>query len=520
MMFSRSRLTPRIAVIGAGFGGIGIGVALKKAGIHSFEIFEKSPNVGGVWWDNRYPGAEVDTPSVMYSYSFEPYRWSRTHVRQAELLEYIEYVARKHDLMSHTHTNTKVEHAHWSDSRQEYTVTFGDGAQRVFDIVISAVGLLSDPRYPSWPGLDSFEGDMFHTSRWDPSVDLTGKRVAIVGTCSTAAQVLPGIAPIASHVKLFQREPGWVLPKHARDYSPAERDALNDPLAQKLARWDMLIQREKGQYRNASFRPGTPQNQALEGMARGYIAEVFADRPDLAESVTPTYPFGGKRPILTDDYYPALVRDNVELVPRAVDTVTPTGITDNTGVHHEIDVLVLSTGFKSSFASTFDLTGHNGIDLHATWAGDEQAFLGIMVPSFPNFFMLYGPNTNGGAIVTHLEEQCRYVVAAVKHMMRRRYSALYVDERITEAVNEIVQERLKGASFDGVNNYYTSASGRVITQWPDGAIIYGAATRLLRRIAWRGKRVVRSSDRVIHLADDNRAPIEFELEKLLEANGG
>lgn len=522
MKFSRSRHAPRIAIIGGGFGGIGLGVLLKKANIHSFEIFEKAPNIGGVWWDNRYPGAEVDTPSVMYSFSFEPYRWSRTHVRQAELLEYMEHVAQKHALMGHVHTDTEVKRADWSDNAQLYTVTFADGTQREFEIVISAVGLLSDPRYPTWPGLDTFEGEKFHTSRWDSSVDLTGKRVAVVGTGSTAVQVVPNIAPIAGEVKLFQREPGWVLPKGAQTFGPAEREALNDPIAQKLVRWGMLIQREKFQYRNAAWRPGTPQNAASERAARAYIARIFAERPDLAELVTPSYPFGGKRPILTDDFYPSLLRDNVELVPHAVDSVTPDGLVDKTGTHHEIDVLVMSTGFKSSFASTFDLTGHNGIDLHTTWAGDDQAFLGIMVPSFPNFFMLYGPNTNGGAIVTHLEEQIRYVVAAIKYQMRNGYSALYVDEAITAAYNAILQDRLKGTSFDGVNNYYASASGRIITQWSDGAIVYGAATRLLRRVAWRGKRVVRSSvkPRVVLPVDGEyeHTPIDDELEMILQAN--
>lgn len=522
MWFSRKRALPRIAIIGGGFGGIGMGILLKKAGIGSFEIFEKSSSIGGVWWDNRYPGAEVDTPSVMYSYSFEPYRWSRTHVRQAELLEYMEYVADKHDVTGHVHTNTKVERADWSDASQQYTVTFGDGSQRDFEIVISAVGLLSDPRFPTWPGLDSFGGEKFHTSRWDASVDLAGKRVAVVGTGSTAVQVVPNIAPIAGKVTLFQREPGWVLPKGAQTFGPAEREALNDPIAQKLVRWDMLIQRERFQYRNAAWRPGTPQNAAAERAARDYIARVFADRPDLADLVTPSYPFGGKRPILTDDFYPSLLRDNVELVPHAVDSVTPDGLIDMSGTHHEIDVLVMSTGFKSSFASTFDVTGDTGIDLHSTWAGDDKAFLGIMVPSFPNFFMLYGPNTNGGAIVTHLEEQIRYVVAAIRHQIRHRFSALYVDESITEVYNALLQERLKGTSFDGVNNYYASPSGRIITQWSDGAIVYGLATRLLRRVAWRGKRVVRTSERpAVMLPVDSEyehVAIDGDLQKILQVS--
>lgn len=518
-MFTLKRPHPRIAIIGGGFGGIAVSVLLKKAGITSFTILEKSDDIGGVWWDNRYPGAEVDTPSVMYSYSFEPWRWSRTHVRQSELLEYIHHVADKHGLNSHVRTRTEVRRVDWSDSAQLYTVTFADGSTEKFEIVISGVGLLSDPRYPTWPGLDSFEGAKFHTSRWDHSVDLSDKTVAVVGTGSTSAQVVPNVAVLAKKVVMFQREPGWVLPKGAKTFTQRERDALNDPIAQKIVRWGMLIRREKAQRNNAAWRPGTPQNTAAEKAARAYIAEVFADRPDLAEIVTPKYPFGGKRPVLTDDFYPSLCRENVSVVPHAVESVTPDGLIDVTGATHKIDVLVMATGFKSSFASTFDATGEGGVDLHSTWNGDATALVGVMTPSFPNFFMLYGPNTNGGAIVTHLEAQAKYIVSAIKHIIRWNLSSLTVDKSITEKYNDVIQKRLSGASFDGANNYYTSASGRIITQWSDGALAYNLATRVLRHVAWHGRRIVPTTSKplvVIPVDEDAPTPVtDADLENLL-----
>ncbi|MGM7775779.1 flavin-containing monooxygenase [Arthrobacter sp. KNU-44] len=493
MMGRRNTASPRVAIIGAGFSGIAAGIKLKQAGVNEFTIYEKSPNVGGVWWDNRYPGAEVDTPSVLYSYSFKPWRWSRTHVRQAELLEYLQSVAEEYGLGPHVQTRSEVERAVWSEERQHYTLQLKDGRIERFDAVISAVGLLSDPRYPDWPGLEHFAGAKFHTSRWDHGVDLSGKTVAVVGTGSTAAQVVPSIAPVAGQVKLFQREPGWVLPKAAREFTATERVAMNSHAAQRIVRSLMLMRREKQQYRNAAWRPGTPENQAAEASARDYIDTVFADRPDLREIVTPKYPFGGKRPVLTDDFYPSLTRENVTVVPRAVSRVTPRGIVDAGGQEHQIDVLVMSTGFKSEFVSTVEVVGSGGRSLNDVWNGEPQALLGVMTSGFPNFFMMYGPNTNGGAIVTHLEAQADYIVAAIKVLARGAATSVEVRDSVSQWFNSIIQQRLAGASFEGANNYYKSGTGRIVTQWTDGAILYSVLTKLLRRAAWKVRYIVPGS---------------------------
>jgi cation diffusion facilitator CzcD-associated flavoprotein CzcO len=481
---------PSVAVIGAGFGGIAAAVALKRAGVHDITIYDKASGVGGTWWLNRYPGAEVDTPSVLYSYSFRPGVWSRTHVKQAELQSYMDAVVKEYGLDRHLRLSTQVIRVAWDDARQRYDLTFASGEIEHANVVVSAVGLLDDPRYPEWPGLESFAGPVFHTARWEDRHDLAGKRVVVVGTGSTAAQLVPNLAPIAQSVTLFQRDPGWVVPKFGRDLTSKERTALGSSIAQRFVRTKMMWERDKFLNGAKPFRPGTPQNSAAERVARGYIDAVFKDRPEIRDAVTPKYPYGGKRPIIADDYYPALLRDNVKLVPRAVTRVTPTGVVDVDGVEHEADVLILATGFKpADFLSTLEVVGPSGASLQDVWKDEPEAFLGLMVPGFPNFFMLYGPNTNGGAIVTMLELQAKYVASAVAFMARWRYTRIDVKQWAMERFNKVLQQRLSGTVWaEYENNYYKSPQGKIVTQWPEGAILYGALTKALRRAVWRSHR--------------------------------
>jgi cation diffusion facilitator CzcD-associated flavoprotein CzcO len=480
----RHRRHLSVAIIGAGFSGIAAAIEARRAGVDAVTIYERSESVGGTWWDNQYPGAEVDTPSVLYSFSFAPWNWTRTHVRQAELQEYMEATVDSFGLRPYLRLGTAVKRVEWIEEYQHYEVTLADGSVEQHSAVISAVGLLNVPRCPDWPGLSDFAGAKLHTSQWRHDLDLAGKTVAVVGSGSTAAQLVPSLAETAGSVLMFQREPGWILPKGDRAFTAEEREALDDRAAQRVVRMQMLLRRERSQYKNAAWRPGTPQNTAAEAAARRYIDTVFADRPDLADAVTPTYPFGGKRPILTDDLYPALLRDNVTLVPRAVKSLTEDAVVDADGVHHRADILVMSTGFMADFIPTFDVIGRRGQKLTELWGAEPQAFLGILVPQMPNFFMMYGPNTNGGAIVSHIEAQARYIASALRHLRRTSSTALEVKPAAHQIFNDALQRRLAGASFQTANNYYKSTTGRVITQWSDGAIAYTAATRLLRKIAW------------------------------------
>ncbi len=476
--------TPRVVVIGAGFGGIAAGVKLKQAGIETFTIYESSPGVGGTWWDNTYPGAEVDVDSNLYRYSFKPYDWTRTHAGQAELQAYLDETVDQFGLSPHLRLGVTVRSARWDEDRHVWTVDLDPGDRDECHVVISAVGFLNVPRYPDWPGLDEFRGPSFHTARWDHGCDLSGKAVAVVGTGSTAAQVVPAIQPIAQQVTVFQREPGWVLPKGERDLTEAERTSLARPWWRSLDRLRSRWTLERSLWGGAMFRPGTRLNRKREQTCRAYIARKFADRPDLRGAVTPGYPFPGKRPILATTFYPALREPNVELVPRAVARVTPTGVVDSDGVERSVDVIVMATGFRAAdYLARLEIVGREGVTLHERWAGEPRAFLGITVPGFPNLFLLYGPGTNGGELVSMLEAQAEYAVRSVKRMRRARVSAIEVSPRAEALWNRWLQSRMAGTSWTLTRNYFTSQSGRVVTQWPSGNMVYRVLTKLLGRVS-------------------------------------
>jgi len=476
--------TPEVAIVGAGFGGIAAGVKLKRAGIHTFTIFEKSDGPGGTWWDNRYPGCEVDVWSHLYSFSFKSYDWTRTHARQEELQRYLEEVVDEFDLRRHIRFATTVEDAVWDEPTHRYTIRLASGESLEADVLVSALGLLNYPRYPDWPGLDDFEGPKFHTFRWEHHHDLTGKRVAVVGTGSTATQVVPELAPVVGRLYLFQREPGWVIPKGERDFTPEERARFGSPLERRRARWRMAVMLERNQLRGAIHRPGTKVNRAREQMCRDFIDRVFADRPDLKEAVTPTYPYPGKRPILNSTFYPALKLANVELVAKAVASVTRHGVVTADGDEYPVDVLVMATGFQpANYLASLEVTGRRGRTIHEYWDGEPQAFLGITVPEFPNFYMLYGPNTNGGEIVSCLERQAEYMRRAVKRMARQGVTAIEVRPLFYKVYNWWLQRKMAGTAWTVSNNYYKSASGRIVTQWPFGFVFYGLLTKTLGRVS-------------------------------------
>ena len=472
--------TPRVAIVGGGPAGIVAGVKLRQAGIGSFTIYEKALGVGGTWRDNTYPGCEVDTHSHLYSFSFTHPDWSRTHARQPELLAYLEEVVDHFDLRRHFRFGASVDEAVWDDTTHSYHLHLSDGSEAQCDVLVSAVGFLNVPRYPDWPGLDRFRGPWFHTARWEHEHDLDGKRVALIGTGSSAAQILPEIALRAGHVVVFQREPGWVMPKADRDFAPEEREALRSPLRWRRARLAQLRRVEKSLWRRGIYRPGSKINAQCEQICRDYIARELADRPDLRDAVTPHYPYWGKRLIMASTYYPALRRDNVDLVPKAVVAVTETGVVDADGVEHPVDVLVLATGFQpTNYLAHLRVVGRGGRSLHDHWAGEPRAFLGITVPGFPNFFMMYGPGTNGGEIVWMLERQAELAVRAVKRLARTEATAIEVKPRWAECYHRWLQSAMQGTAWTVSRNYFTSASGKVVTQWPYSPLSYSLLTRVL-----------------------------------------
>jgi cation diffusion facilitator CzcD-associated flavoprotein CzcO len=478
--------SPRVVVIGAGFAGIVAGVKLKKAGINTFTIYESALGVGGTWWHNTYPGAEVDVNSNLYCYSFKSHHWTRTHAQQPELQKYLEETVDEYGLRGHLQLDATVESATWDDERHIWTVTLDSGAVDVCHVVISCVGFLNVPRYPEWPGLEDFEGPKFHTSRWEHQHELSDKVLAVVGTGSTAAQIIPAVQPIAKKVFVFQREPGWVMPKGERDLSKTELQLFSKAWRRALDRTKMRVRIEMSLWGGKMFRPGTKLNILREQQCLAYIAHELADRADLREAVTPTYPYPGKRPILASTYYPALKKENVELVPLAVSRVTRTGIVDANGVERAVDIIAMATGFQAAdYLGRIEITGRGGVTLRDHWAGEPRAFLGITVPGFPNFFMIYGPGTNGGELVSTLEAGADFAVRAVKRMRRERVTAIEVKPLYEAVWYAWLQSKMEGTSWTMSNNYFKSTTGKIVTQWPSTNLVYRYMTKIFGRISER-----------------------------------
>jgi cation diffusion facilitator CzcD-associated flavoprotein CzcO len=457
--------TPQIAIIGAGLGGIAAAVNLKRAGIESFTIFEQSAGPGGTWWDNTYPGAECDIDILFYSYSFHPHDWTRTHASQREIQAYVQTVIDRFELAPRMHYNTRVASAVWDDQQHAYDLTTASGETMRFDVVISAVGLLNVPRYPDWPGLERFRGPKFHTARWEHQHDLSGKTVAVVGTGSSAAQVVPAIAPVAGRVTMFSREPAYVMPKNERDLTPDERQRFSSRFGRRLARAKFFLNIERGM---AVRDPQSERQRATVAKYAHYRDTVFAGRPELREWASPAYPFACKRPVGSTDLYPSLLRDNVQLVPRAVTSVTETGVVDSDGVEHPADILVMATGFQPwNFLKNFNLVGRYGRTIGGVWGDEPEAFLGMQVAGFPNFFIMYGPNTNYMCVTFMLERQAEYITRAVKRLIRTKATAIDVRRGVMDFYNRRVTIALSKKTLEGdCSNYYHSASGKNVVTWP------------------------------------------------------
>lgn len=476
--------SPRVAIAGAGFGGIAMAVKLKQAGF-DFTVFEMSPGPGGVWWDNTYPGCEVDAESSLYSFSFIDYDWPRTHGTRRDLQQYCEDIIDHFEMRRNFRFSTQVEAAVWDETKSAYTLRLSDGEECVYELFASAVGMLNVPKYPDWPGFTDYEGPMFHSARWEHEHDLTGKRIAVVGTGCTAAQIVPEVAKLAKHVYVFQREPGWILPKDKYEFTPEERAyKLKHPWLTKWKRWKGF--RQMTRYLTG-FTVGSKHHQKLEQTCLNFI-ESSIDDPNIRRLVTPNYPYGCKRPIKDSNFYPALNRPNVELVPKAVARLTRTSLVDADGVEREADIVVLAVGFKASdYLANLPVVGERGRALRDVWDGDPKAYLGLTVPGFPNFFMLYGPNTNGGGPITaQHERQAEAITRVARRMRRGGFARVDTKQGSLDSFVEWI-DRHNGVKWSalasGCHNYYFSRAGRNVTQWPLSHLRYMAMTRIGIRTA-------------------------------------
>jgi cation diffusion facilitator CzcD-associated flavoprotein CzcO len=475
------RRSPKVVIIGAGFGGLAAAVALRRKGIDDLLIIERADGVGGTWRQNVYPGAACDIQSHLYSFSFALNRaWTRTYAYQPEILAYLEKVADDFDLRRHLMLDTAVRRIVWDAGR--WTVELDGGRTVVADVVVSAVGLFGAVRYPDIDGLTDFTGDLMHTARWDATVDLSGKRVAVIGTGASGVQVIPELAKTAAELTVFQRTPPWMVPKEDRPYTVDELDRFRRlPWAALRERWRLW----KLQHDNTALRPDHPRLSAVQEVSENFLRRHVADDV-LRDALTPRYPFRCKRVLLGEKYYQALQCDHVALVTDRVERVTGRAVMTARGRAFEVDAIVLATGFEtSSYLSSLDVVGVNGERLHDRWGLDPSAYLGVAVSGFPNFFMLYGPNTNQGAnsIIYILEAAARMVASAVSRIARR---GGFVDVR-AEAERRFtarISAELEQTIWTRCDSYYRSPSGRIVTQWPHSELDYARATWRLRPRDW------------------------------------
>lgn len=469
---------PTIAIIGSGFGGLGMAIRLKKAGIHSFAIYSKADDVGGVWYDNSYPGAACDVASSLYSYSFERhFDWSRTHGTQPEIIAYLKHCVEKYGLRPHLHFETEINALAFDAERAIWRLAATDGRKFEARVVVSACGLFNQPACPELAGIADFRGARFHSANWDHGCDLRGKRVAVIGTGCSAAQFVPEIVEQVERLVMFLRTPQYIVPKQEKEFTAAERRSYTRfPLLRSLERLRTYVSFER------RFRVQTDETvrAKTEQAALAFLASQVSD-PAKREKLTPTYRFGCKRTIQSNTYLKALDRAHVEIVRADIARVLPDGILTEDGKKHELDVLIYGTGFKpSDYLSFLRVAGRDGRPLADAWRDGAEAYLGITVSGFPNFFMLYGPNTNTAtSIIFMLETQMAYIVKCIRRL--RTVRALEVRPDVQARFNEELQRALRTTAWgSGCNSYFRHAAGRIVTQWPKPSRVYRWLARKAR----------------------------------------
>jgi cation diffusion facilitator CzcD-associated flavoprotein CzcO len=475
-----------VAIVGAGFGGLGMAIRLKQAGRDDFVVLERAADVGGTWQANTYPGCQCDIPSNLYSFSFAcKSDWTTAYPMREQILAYLHNCARRFGVQPQVELECELLDASWDAERGRWDVETSTGRLSA-RVLVAAPGLLSEPCVPDLPGLDSFEGTAFHTARWDHDHDLTGRRVAVVGTGASAVQVVPSIREQVSRLFVFQRTPPWVIPHLDHPVGPRLQQLYGRvPSLQRLVRatiWGL----------HEVLVPGMARDERLlkghEWLARSNMRRAIHD-PELRRRLTPDYALGCKRVLLSSDWYPALTAPNVELVTSGIREVRAGSIVDCDGVEHELDTIVLATGFVPSDPPLARrLRGREGSTLAELWQGSPQAYLGTTVSGFPNLFLLYGPNTNLGhnSIVYMLESQMAYVMSALEAMDERGAACVEVLPRVQEAFNEEIQERLQTSVWNsGCSSWYLDRNGRNSLQWPGFTFEFRRRTRQFEPVDYR-----------------------------------
>jgi cyclohexanone monooxygenase len=467
---------PKVGVIGAGAGGIAMGIQL-AAGGYDFTIFDRADGFGGTWRHNTFPGAACDVPSHLYSYSFalNP-RWSKTYANQPEILAYLERVAVDHGLGPHLRPNTAITSLRWSDSDRRWTLTADDGHEHEFDAVVSAVGMLDVPNIPDIPGANRFRGRRFHSARWDHSKSTAGERVAAIGTGASAVQYVPAIARETAHLSVFQRTPIWIAPRFDFPFTPDQHEEFerNPELAQKLR--DEAFDA----YESASFDVDAVQTREATELARSYLMRKVTD-PELRAKLTPDYPVGCKRPLMSREWYPTFALPNVSLETTAIAELTERGVRTADGVEHRVDTVIYGTGFTAAdYLASIDVYGTGGRYLRDDWSDGAEAYLGTLVAGYPNFFVLYGPNTNGVNSIIYIHEiQTTFIRHILDGLGGRGVRTIEVTSDAQRRYNDEIQAAMVGKVWLACTNYFRHPSGKVVTQLPYSGRTFFERTRTL-----------------------------------------
>jgi cation diffusion facilitator CzcD-associated flavoprotein CzcO len=463
----------RIAIIGAGFGGLGTAIRLRQEGIEDFVVLERGPDVGGVWRDNTYPGCACDVQSHLYSFSFalNP-GWTRSYSGQSEILAYLQGCADRFGVRPHVHVSCEVQDAAWDEDAQLWRLRTSRG-QMTCEVLVAGVGALSEPSMPELPGLHDFEGKVMHSARWDHGHLLAGRKVAVIGTGASAIQLVPVIQREVAELVLFQRTPPWIVPRGDRAISPTVRRLFETvPGAQRALREAISITRELlvlGFLHPRLMRYG-------ERALLGYLRKTLDDR-ELYRKLRPRYTLGCKRVLMSDDYLPALKQPNVRLVTEGIREVRARSIVDQAGVEHPVDTVIFATGFQVTEPPiAAHVRGRGGRTLADVWQGSPQAHLGTTVAGFPNYFMLTGPNTGLGhsSMILMIEAQIEHVLGALRHMRARQVRAIEPTAAAQEAFVASCNERMRGTVWTsgGCSSWYLDRTGRNSTLWPGATISF------------------------------------------------
>lgn len=472
-----------ILIVGSGFSGLGLAITMQKAG-YDWHLLEQAETLGGTWRDNHYPGAACDIPSNLYSFSFMPNPdWTRLYPPQAEIAAYMQRCADQGGVRHGMQFNARVVSAKWLEDQGHWLVQLASGEELRARTLAAGTGGLSRPQMPKIENLDAFQGDLFHSARWRHDVDLRGKRVGVIGTGASAIQIVPAIAAQSGSLTLFQRTPAWIIPRNDEAVSEARRSSYRaQPWRQQLSRKLTYIKLESRMY---AFTRAQWLLRRAQKQVESYLRHRVKDE-SLRKKLTPNYTIGCKRILLSDDFYPALQKPNVQLIPHGVTRATANGVICADGSVHQLDVLIAATGFQVADAGApFDITGRDGVDLNQSWAQGPQAHLGTVVHGFPNLFIMTGPNTGLGhnSQVYMIESQINFVLAALRALDNKKARAFDVRAEVQNNYNQAVQGKLVGSVWNsgGCHSWYLAADGSNRTLWPDFTFLF---RRRLRQFDW------------------------------------